>query len=214
MMLRQVLIGALWETLYMVLISTAFAVAIGFALSLVLVITGPKGLKPNTIVYRILDLLINTLRSFPALILMIAITPLTRAIVGKAIGTTAAIVPLTISAAPFAARVFEAALKGVDYGIIEAAKSFGASTTHIVFKVMVKEALPSIIMGITLTIVNLIGFSAMAGVIGGGGLGDVAIKYGYYRFKTDIMIYTVIVLIILVQLFQHAGNLIYKRMTK
>jgi len=145
---------------------------------------------------------------------MIAIIPFTRFIVGKSIGTTAAIVPLTIGAAPFAARVIESALKEVDPGLIEAAKSFGATTTQILFKVMVKEAFPSIIRGIILTIINLIGYSAMAGAVGGGGLGDVAITYGYNRFKTDIMVYTVILLIILVQFIQSAGNVLYKNLNK
>jgi len=198
----------------MVSYSTLFAVIIGFALAIILILTDKNGLKPNKFIYSLLDLIINVLRSFPFIILMIAIIPFTRFIVGKSIGTTAAIVPLTIGAAPFAARVIESALKEVDPGLIEAAKSFGATTTQILFKVMVKEAFPSIIRGIILTIINLIGYSAMAGAVGGGGLGDVAITYGYNRFKTDIMVYTVILLIILVQFIQSAGNVLYKNLNK
>ncbi|MDP4143028.1 MAG: methionine ABC transporter permease [Bacillota bacterium] len=213
-MFTEVLFPALIDTLHMVLVSTLFSVIIGFVPAIILVITDDKGLKPNKIVNRVLDLVINMLRSFPFLILMIAIFPLTKILTGKSIGTTAAIVPLTVGAFPFAARVIESSLKEVDSGIIEAAKAFGAGTWQIVFRVMIIEALPSIILGITLTIITIIGYSAMAGAIGGGGLGDVAVKYGYYMFRTDIMIYTVIVLIVLVQLLQSLGNLLYKKLTK
>ncbi|PRR77958.1 Methionine import system permease protein MetP [Clostridium liquoris] len=213
-MIKEILIQGLKETIFMVSYSTLFAVIIGFALAIILILTDKNGLKPNKFIYSLLDLIINVLRSFPFIILMIAIIPFTRFIVGKSIGTTAAIVPLTIGAAPFAARVIESALKEVDPGLIEAAKSFGATTTQILFKVMVKEAFPSIIRGIILTIINLIGYSAMAGAVGGGGLGDVAITYGYNRFKTDIMVYTVILLIILVQFIQSAGNVLYKNLNK
>lgn len=214
MEIKEVLLIALGQTLYMTAVSTLFSVIIGFILAIVLVITDEKGLNPNKTIYGILDLIINVLRSFPFIILMIAIFPLTKLIVGHSIGTTAAIVPLTIGAAPFAARVIEAALKEVDPGIVEAAKSFGATNFQIVFKIMIKEALPSIVTGIILTIINLIGYSAMGGAVGAGGLGDVAIKYGYYRFKTDIMIYTVIILVILVQIIQWTGNAIYNKLSK
>lgn len=210
----KVLQVALGETIFMVSLSTLFSVVLGFFLSVVLIITEDKGLKPNKAIYQTLDFIINTVRSFPFLILMIVIFPLSRLIVGTSIGTPAAIVPLTIGATPFAARILESAFKEVDYGIIEAAKSFGATNSQIIFKVMLKEALPSMVMGITLLVINLIGYSAMAGAIGGGGLGDVALKYGYYRFKTDIMIYTVILLIILVQILQSIGTLLYKKMNK
>jgi len=214
MLLKEILIPALWDTIYMVALSTIFSSIIGFILAILLVVTEKNGLKPNKFIFTMLDFSINVLRSFPFIILMIAIFPFTKLIVGKSIGTTAAIVPLTIGAAPFAARVIQSALKEVDLGVIEAAKAFGANTYQILFKVMIKEAMPSIIMGITLTIINLIGYSAMAGAIGGGGLGDVAIKYGYYRFKTDIMIYTVLILIVLVQLLQSLGYLVYKHLCK
>lgn len=214
MLINEVLLPALGQTIYMVLVSTIVAIIIGFIPAIILVITDEKGLKPNKAVYKGLDFVINILRSFPFIILMIAIFPFTKMLVGKTIGTTAAIVPLTIAAAPFAARIIESAMKEVDPGIIEAARSFGASNWQIIYKVILKEAFPSIILGITLTVISVVGYSAMAGAIGGGGLGDVAIKYGYYRFKTDIMVYTVVILIVLVQLFQSIGNVIYKRLSK
>jgi D-methionine transport system permease protein len=210
----DILLPGLWDTLFMVLLSTLFAVVIGFIPAIVLVITDEKGLKPNKAISGVLNFVINLLRSFPFIILMIAIFPLTKLIVGTTIGREAAIVPLTIGAAPFAARVIESALKEVDPGIIEAAKSFGASTWQIIFKVMIKEALPSIVLGITLTVISVIGYSAMAGTIGAGGLGDIAVRYGYQRFKTDIMIYTVIILIVVVQLMQALGNLAYRKLSK
>lgn len=214
MLIKDVLLPALGQTVYMVLASTIMAVIIGFLPAIILVITDEKGLKPNKAIYKSLDFIINILRSFPFIILMIAIFPFTKLLVGKTIGTTAAIVPLTIAAAPFAARVIESAMKEVDSGIIEAARSFGASNWQIIHKVILKEAFPSIVLGITLTVISVVGYSAMAGAIGGGGLGDVAIKYGYYRFKTDIMIYTVIILIVLVQVFQSIGDIIYKKISK
>lgn len=214
MMLNEILLPALWETMQMVLVSTFLAVIIGFLPAIILVITDESGLKPNKFIYKILDFVINILRSFPFLILMIAIFPITKLIVGTSIGTNASIVPLTLAAAPFAARVIESSMKEVDNGVIEAAKSFGSSNWQIIYKVILKESFPSIILGITLTVISVVGYSAMAGAIGGGGLGDVAIKYGYYRFRTDIMIYTVVILIVLVQLFQSLGTLLYRKLSK
>lgn len=211
-LLLQILLPGLLDTLYMVILSTFFAVIIGFISAIILVTTDERGLRPNLIINSVLDFLLNLLRSFPFIILMIAIFPFTKFVVGTTIGKNAAIVPLTIGAAPFAARVVESALKEVDSGIIEAAKAFGASTVQIIFKVMLKEALPSIVLGITLTVISIIGYSAMAGTIGAGGLGDIAIRYGYQRFKTDIMIYTVIILILIVQLLQSIGNRAYKKL--
>lgn len=208
----DILIEALGQTIYMVGISTILATLIGFILAIVLVVTDEGGLKPNKIINSILGFVVNTLRSFPFIILVVAIIPLTRAIVGKSIGETAALVPLTIGAAPFIARVIEGALKEVDKGLIEAAKSFGASDFQIIFKVMVKEAMPSIISGITLSIISIIGYSAMAGAVGAGGVGAVALTYGYQRFDNAVMIYTVITLIIIVQLLQGVGNLAYKKL--
>ena len=209
----DVMIQAVGQTVYMVFFSTLFASILGFILGIVVTVTSPKGLKPNKIIYNVLDLIINVLRSFPFIILIVFIIPLTRAIVGTPIGEAAAIVPLTIAAAPFVARIIESSLKEVDSGVIEAAKSFGASNTQIIFKVMLKEAVPSIISGLTLTIINIIGYSAMAGSVGAGGLGKVAISYGYQRYQTDVMIVTVIILIILVQGLQSLGNYLYKKLS-
>ncbi len=210
----EIVLDALKETLIMVFVSTTFAVILGFIPAILLTVTANDGLKPNKIVYNILDFIVNTLRSFPFVILMVIIVPLTRFIVGKSIGTTAAIVPLTIAAAPFVARVIESSLREVDKGVIEAAKAFGASNFQIIFKVMLKEAVPSIMSGITLTIISIVGYSAMAGAIGGGGLGDVAIRYGYQRFQTDVMVVTCIILIIVVQLLQFLGNYFYNKLSK
>lgn len=208
----DILIEALGQTIYMVGISTILATLIGFILAIVLVVTNDGGLKPNKIINSILGFIVNILRSFPFIILVVAIIPLTRAIVGKSIGETAALVPLTIGAAPFIARVIEGALKEVDKGLIEAAKSFGVSDFQIIFKVMVKEAMPSIISGITLSIISIIGYSAMAGAVGAGGVGAVALTYGYQRFDNAVMTYTVITLILIVQLLQGAGNLAYRKL--
>ena len=209
----DVMIQAVGQTVYMVFFSTLFASILGFILGIVVTVTSPKGLKPNKIIYNVLDLIINVLRSFPFIILIVFIIPLTRAIVGTPIGEAAAIVPLTIAAAPFVARIIESSLKEVDSGVIEAAKSFGASNTQIIFKVMLKEAVPSIISGLTLTIIKIIGYSAMAGSVGAGGLGKVAISYGYQRYQTDVMIVTVIILIIMVQGLQSLGNYLYKKLS-
>ncbi|MBM6838562.1 ABC transporter permease, partial [Clostridium saudiense] len=202
----EIIVTALGQTVYMVFFSTLFASVLGFILGIILTVTSPDGLRPNKVSYKILDSIINVLRSFPFVILIVAIIPLTRVIIGKSIGETAAIVPLTIAAAPFVARIIESSLKEVDPGVIEAAKSFGSSDSQIVFKVMLKEAVPSIISGLTLTVINMIGYSAMAGSVGAGGLGKVAITYGYQGFQTDIMVTTVIILIIIVQSLQSLGN--------
>lgn len=210
---KDILIEAFFQTLYMTAVATIFATIIGFIIAITLVITDSNGLRPNKKLNDVLGGIINTVRSFPFIILMVAIIPLTRFIVGKAIGVNAALVPLTIGAAPFIARVIESSLKEVDKGLIEAAKSFGASNTQIIFKVMLKEAVPSIISGLTLTIINIIGYSAMAGSVGAGGLGKVAISYGYQRYQTDVMIVTVIILIIMVQGLQSLGNYLYKKLS-
>ncbi|MBM6860348.1 ABC transporter permease [Clostridium saudiense] len=208
----EIIVTALGQTVYMVFFSTLFASVLGFILGIILTVTSPDGLRPNKVSYKILDSIINVLRSFPFVILIVAIIPLTRVIIGKSIGETAAIVPLTIAAAPFVARIIESSLKEVDPGVIEAAKSFGSSDSQIVFKVMLKEAVPSIISGLTLTVINIIGYSAMAGSVGAGGLGKVAITYGYQGFQTDIMVTTVIILIIIVQSLQSLGNYLYKKL--
>lgn len=209
----DILIKAFGESIYMVSFSTLFSLILGFIVAILLILTAPDGLKPNKTIYSVLDAIINILRSFPFIILIVSIAPLTKLIVGKSIGQTAAIVPLTIAAAPFVARVIESALKEVDKGVVEAAKSFGASNTQIIFRVMLKEAVPSIISGLTLTVISIIGYSAMAGTVGAGGLGDLAVRYGYQRYQTDIMIVTVIILIIIVQVLQSLGNYFYKKLS-
>ena len=209
-MIAKLLLEATLDTLYMTFVSTFLAFVIGLGLAIILVITGKNGLKPNKAIYSALDIIVNTLRSFPFIILIIVLFPFTKFIVGTSIGTTAAIVPLTIGSAPFIARLIENAMNEVDHGIIEAALSYGATKTQIIFKVIFVEALPSIINALTLTFIVVIGFTAMAGAVGGGGLGDVAMRYGFQRFRPDIMAYTVIILIVMVQIIQSSGNFLYK----
>ncbi|WP_252231611.1 methionine ABC transporter permease [Clostridium sp. ZBS15] len=211
--MQEIIIIALKQTLIMVLASTIFSVILGFVPAILLIITSDDGLKPNKFMYSILDFIVNTLRSFPFVILMVIIMPLTKLLVGKSTGTLATIVPLTIAAAPLVSRIIESALREVDKGVIEAAKSFGASNFQIIFKVMLKEAIPSIVSGITLALISIVGYSAMAGTLGAGGLGDVAIRYGYQRFETDFMIITCIILIIFVQLLQFLGNYFYGKLS-
>ncbi|MEQ8153739.1 MAG: methionine ABC transporter permease [Clostridiaceae bacterium] len=213
-MWTSILWPAIEETLIMTFFATVFSVIIGFIPAVIMILTAPDGLKPNKVIYGILDAIINILRSLPFVILMVVLVPFTRAVVGTTIGTKGAIVPLTIAAAPFVARIIESALREVDKGVIEAAKSFGASNGQIIFKVMLKEATPSIIMGITLTIISIVGYSAMAGAIGGGGLGDAAIRFGYMRFQNDVMFFTVVILVVFVQGLQSLGNYIYKKQIK
>lgn len=196
----------LWNTLYMVFASAFFATLIGVPLGVILTITDKGHIQANAAIYKTLETIVNIGRSFPFAILMVALIPFTRWLIGTSLGTTASIVPLTIAAAPFVARLVETSLKSVDRHILEAAIVMGSTTWQIIKKVLLPEALPSIVMGITLTVVNLIGYSAMAGLVGGGGLGQVAIQYGYNRFNTFIMITTVVILIILVQLTQWTGN--------
>lgn len=205
------LLFALWETLYMVIVSTVLSGIFGSGVAILMIVTGPSGLRPNAPLYRVLDVAVNLLRSFPFIILLIAIIPLTRLIVGTSIGSTASIVPLTIAATPFVARLMEGSLLEVDRGVVEAAKSFGASTWQIIWGVMIKEAMPSLVLNWAVVAINLLGYSAMAGVVGGGGLGDLAIKYGYNRFQTDVMIYSVAILIVVVQVIQCVGNYIYEK---
>ncbi len=202
----DVIAKATWQTVYMVVGSTFFSVILGFIPAIVLTLTAPDGLRPNKVVYGLLDLLVNTFRSFPFIILMVIVIPFTRLLAGKAIGTKAALVPLTISAIPFIARVIESALRGVDSGLIEAARSFGASDPQIILRVYLKEAFPAILSGITLTMISLIGYSAMGGAIGAGGLGDVAIRYGYQAYKMPYLVVTSVILIVFVQLIQTIGN--------
>ena len=205
---------SLLQTLEMVFFSTVFSLFLGFPLGVLLCITNPLGITPRPVLNQIVSRIVNALRSFPFLILMILLIPLSRLIIGTGIGTEATIIPLSIAAAPFVARVIESALNEVDQGGIQAAKAMGSTTWQIIYKVLIPEAMPSIISGVTLTIINLIGYSAMAGTIGGGGLGDLAIRYGYQRFRTDIMLATVIVILVLVEVIQLAGTLLSNRMLK
>lgn len=198
----------------MVFFSTIFSLLLGFPLGVLLTITEKNGVWEKSILNQILNGVINVLRSFPFIILMIIVFPLSRLIVGSTIGTKATIVPLSIAAAPFVARIIESSLKEVDNGVIEASISMGASVTQIIFKVLIPEAMSSLVLGITMTIINLIGYSAMAGAIGGGGLGDLAIRYGLYRFQKDIMIASVVLIVILVQMIQLIGNKIASSIDK
>lgn len=197
---------SLMATLKMLIISGILSVFFGFFVGVVLVVTDKGGLKPNKIIYQILDIIVNIVRSFPFIILMISIIPLTRLLTGSSIGEMAALVPLTVAATPFMARIFQSSLKEVDPELIEATKSFGASNTQIILKVMLVEAIPSIISGISLGIINLLGATAMAGAIGAGGLGATALTYGYQNFNYKIMYTIVVILILLVILIQFTGD--------
>ena len=210
----NLLIKSFGETCYMVAASTIISTLIGLPLGVILTVTRKGHILENAPVNAVLGAIGNAARSTPFIILMVAIIPLTRIIVGSSIGTTAAIVPLTISAAPFIARIIESSLLEIDHGVIEAAQAMGASPLQIISKVLLPEALHSIVLGITLAIISLIGYSAMAGALGGGGLGDLAIRYGYQRFRVDIMIATVVVLIAQVQIVQSFGNYISKKLNK
>lgn len=210
----ELLIKSFWETGYMVVASTVLASLIGIPLGIILTVTRNGHILPNAVINSVLGVIVNATRSTPFIILMVAIIPLTRMLVGSSIGTTAAIVPLTISAAPFIARVIESSLLEIDHGVIEAAQSMGASPMQIIYKVLLPESLHSIVLGITLAVIALIGYSAMAGVLGGGGLGDLAIRYGYQRFQPDVMIVTVVILILMVQLIQFIGDTLSKKLNK
>lgn len=202
------------QTLQMVSFSTLFAVIIGFPLGILLFITSSTGIMPKPLFNMVLSRIIDVLRSFPFVILMIVLLPFTRFILGTAIGTSATIMPLSLAAAPFVARVIETALIEIDPGVITAARAMGSTNWQIIRKVLVPEVLPSVVSGITLTIINLISYSAMAGTLGGGGLGDLAIRYGYQRFRTDIMLASVVVIILLVALIQFAGTKLSERILK
>ncbi len=210
----MMLIEGVGATLYMTITSTLMAYIFGLPLGIILVLTRKDGLRPHLVVNKILDIIVNILRSVPFLILLITVIPLTIAIVGRSYGSTATIVPLTIAATPFIARMVESSLLEVDPGVIEAAQSMGASTWTIVWKVLIAEAKNSLIVGSTIAIGTILGYSAMAGVVGGGGLGDIAIRYGYYRYQTDIMLVTVILLVVLVQILQMIGMRISKKTDK
>lgn len=201
----NMIITGIWETLYMTLVSTLVGYVIGLPMGIILTVSDKDGIKPNAVLYKILDVIANIVRSVPFIILLVLLIPFTRLVVGKSYGSTSTIVPLVIAAAPYIARMVESSLKEVDAGVIEAARSMGASNFTIITKVMLVEARTSLLVGATITLGTILGYSAMSGAVGGGGLGAIAIRYGYTRWQTDIMIVTVILLIILFQIFQTVG---------
>ena len=210
----NMLLEGIRDTLYMTLASTLLGYLFGLRMGILLTVTDRDGIKPNAPVYKVLDVVINMVRSVPFLILLILLIPFTRFLVGKSYGSTATIVPLVVAAAPYIARMVESSLKEVDPGVIEAARSMGASNFDIIFKVMLVEARTSLIIGATISIGTILGYSAMAGTVGGGGLGDIAVRYGYHRWQTDIMLVTVALLIILFQIFQTIGMKIASNLDK
>ena len=202
------------DTLIMTCVATILAYVIGIPLGILLVVTSPNGLRPNRIVSTIVGWIVNIGRSVPFIILLVALIPFTRFIVGTSLGVPGAVVPLVVTAAPFAARMVEQSLEETDSGLVEAAKSFGASTWQIVWKVYLKETLPSLVRGAAITFVTLFGYSAMAGTVGAGGLGDIAIRYGYQRFQTDVMIFAVLLCVVLVIVFQAIGDVTARKIDK
>lgn len=200
------------DTVYMTVVSTLFGYILGLPLGIALTLTDKNGLRQNRTIYRTLDVIINITRSVPFLILLIVVMPLTKLLVGKSYGSTATIVPLTLAAAPLIGRMVETSLKEVNKGVIEAAVSMGAKTKTIVFKVLIGEARTSLLVGVTIVLGTVLGYSAMAGVVGGGGLGDIAIRYGYYRYDTPVMLVTLVFIVAIVQLMQVVGTLLAKRM--
>ena len=202
-------VQATWQTLVMVFLSTIFSMILGLPIGILLHVTSSEeqgGIIPHPVFYNVLSRIVNILRSFPFIILMIVLMPLSRLIIGTSIGTMATVIPLSIAAAPFVARIIESALKEVNPGVVQAARAMGSTNWQIILKVLIPEALPSLVSGVTLTIINLIGYSAMAGAIGGGGLGDLAIRYGYQRFSPSYMVSAVIVIIVMVEVIQFIGD--------
>lgn len=211
---KDILITGTLETLYMTFASTIFAYILGLPLGVIMVVTDKKGIAPNKAVNSILGTVINIGRSIPFIILMVALIPFTRFIVGKAIGSTAAIVPLTIAAAPFVARMVESSLAELDPGVIEAAKTMGATNRQIAYKVLLPESVPSLIRGFSITTITLIGYSAMAGAFGSGGLGDIAIRYGFHRYETEVMLITIVLIVAIVEVIQLLFNFVAKKIDK
>ena len=212
--IREMILNGILETLYMTVVSTLFGYVFGLPMGVLLCISDKDGLKPHPVLYKSLDFIANIVRSVPFLILLILLIPFTRFLLGKSYGSTATIVPLTVAAIPFIARMVESSLKEVDNGVVEAARAMGAGTMRIILRVLLVEARTSLITGATIAIGTILGYSAMAGAVGGGGLGDIAVRYGYYRYQTDIMIVTVILLIVIVQIFQSVGMLIANRLDR
>lgn len=210
----SMIVTGIGETVYMTLVSTLVGYLFGLPMGVLLAVTDRDGLMPNRAVYKALDVIANIVRSIPFLILLILLIPFTRFVVGQSYGSTATVVPLVVAAVPFIARMVESSIKEVDPGVIEAARAMGAGNMRIICKVLLVEARTSLITGATIGIGTILGYSAMAGVIGGGGLGDIAIRYGYYRYQVEIMIVTVALLVVLVQVFQSAGMLLAARLDK
>lgn len=211
---NNMILNGILETLYMTLLSTAVGYLFGLPMGVLLAVFDKDGLKPNRVAYKVLDIIANIVRSIPFLILLILVIPLTKIIVGQSYGSSATVVPLVVAAIPFIARMVESSLKEVDYGVIEAARAMGANDFTIVVKVMILESRTSLITGATIAIGTILGYSAMAGTVGGGGLGDIAIRYGYYRYDSAIMIVTVVLLVVLVQVFQSVGMVVASRLDK
>ncbi len=212
--MMDLLLTGTWETLYMTLVSTAIAYVIGVPVGVILYITGEGGIRQNRAVNFVMGIIVNILRSVPFLILLVAILPFTRAVVGTTIGSTATIVPLVVAAAPYVARMVESSLKEVDAGVIEAARAMGSSTFQMIWKVFLPEARPSLLVGATISLATILGYSAMAGFVGGGGLGAIAINYGYYRYQSDVMLITVALLVVIVQIFQEGGLKLVNKVDK
>lgn len=218
----EMLVEGTRDTLYMTLLATFFGYLFGLPMGILLMVTDKEGIRPHSrtwqkiydVIYKVLDILVNIARSIPFLILLILVIPITKAIVGKSYGSTATVVPLTIAAAPFIARMVESSLKEVDRGVIEAAQAMGAGVVRIVWSVLLVEARTSLLVGVTIATGTILGYSAMAGAVGGGGLGDIAIRYGYYRYQTDIMFVTIIVLVVLVQILQSIGMMLSKKLDR
>jgi D-methionine transport system permease protein len=210
----SMLLEGIVDSVYMIFISTFIGYVIGLPMGIALAVTDKDGIKPSPLVYKILDVISNVIRSIPFIILLVLLIPFTRAIVGKSYGPTAMIVPLVVCAAPYIARMVESSLKEVDPGVIEAARSMGATNWHIIFHVLLLEARTSLIVGATICCGSILGYTAMAGTVGGGGLGDIAIRYGYHRWDTAIMIITVVLVIILFQISQNVGMLISRKLDK
>lgn len=217
-MLSNQMIGLLgvsiWETIYMVIISTVLAYAIGLPIGVVLNITSKDGICPNRAVNSVLGVIVNVFRSIPFLILLIWMLPVTQAIVGTMVGPTSVIVPLVVSAAPFVGRMVESSLNEIDKGVVEAAQSMGSSSWQIIYKVLIPESKPSLIIGAAISVTTILGYSAMAGIVGGGGLGAVAMNYGLYRYDDQIMFITIVIIVVIVQIFQEIGMMTAKKLDK
>jgi len=212
--LRPILLKGILETLYMVVVSTFFSYALGLPAGILLAVSDPDGIHPMKTLNRTLGIVVNLIRSVPFVILLVAIMPFTRFVTGTTLGSTATIVPLVVGAAPFIARMVESSLNEIDRGVIEAAQAMGATRTRIVFRVLLPEARSSLTTGAAITLTTILGYSAMSGFVGGGGLGSIAINYGYYRYQTDIMLATVLFLVVIVQLFQEAGTRLARQLDK